>query len=227
MNQIPPVITIDGPSGTGKGTLCLRLAQALKWHYLDSGSIYRILAYASLQRGIDLSDSQAVVMLVKELDVHFEYDEHKVHITLNNQEITNLIRTEACANAASKIGALPQVRLALVDKQRSFRQQPGLVTDGRDMGTAIFPDADIKLYLNASAEERAKRRYKQLKEKGIHVSLGAVQRDLIERDQRDIERAASPLKPASDAILIDTTEMDIEQVFKYVLNLIKSKLSID
>lgn len=218
-NPRPPVITIDGPSGTGKGTLAQLIAQKLQWHFLDSGSLYRVLAYAALQLNVDLTDEQCLQQLALTLDVRFDSDFHP-RIILNTQDVTDAIRSEKCGNIASQIAALPKVRLALLERQRAFRQWPGLVTDGRDMGTVVFPDAQIKFFLFAEREERAKRRYKQLKQKGIHASLNTILHDLEQRDQRDTDRLIAPMKSAADAILIDTTHLSVEQVADFVLNII-------
>lgn len=219
LNQIP-VITIDGPSGSGKGTLGRLLAKHLHWHYLESGSLYRILAYAALQQGIDLNDATALAHLSLHLNVQFLPHDLYFRIFLSHQDITQPLQTEQCGNAASKIAAHPEVRKALLQQQINFRQAPGLVTDGRDMGTVVFPNAQMKLFLLANREERAKRRYNQLKDKGINVSLSDVLQELTERDFRDENRAISPLKPASDAILLDTTSLDVNQVFAKVLQLV-------
>ena len=218
-----PVITVDGPSGTGKGTLCAYLADWLGWHLLDSGALYRVLALAALRAGTDLDDEQTLVALARDLDVAFERDEKGMRVKLDGEDVSGRIRTEECGNAASRIAAMATVRAALVERQRAFQQFPGLIADGRDMGTVIFPQAPLKLFLTASPAERAKRRYKQLIEQGISVNLHRLSADITERDERDSKRAASPLKPASDAITIDTTRDDIEAVKARVATLVRER----
>jgi cytidylate kinase len=223
-NKIP-VITIDGASGTGKGTVTHRIAQKLGWNLLDSGVLYRVLALAALNRHLALEDEVALTALAEQLDVQFVGEDPGglPKILLEKQDVTDLIRTENIGNAASKAGALPAVRTALVGRQRAFRTPPGLVTDGRDMGTVIFPDAIVKIFLTASPEERAFRRYNQLNAKGIHVNLGALVDELRERDERDLKRSVAPLKPATDAISIDTDPLTIEQVVSRIMIEIKNK----
>ncbi len=222
-SQLVPVITIDGPSGTGKGTLCHMLARHLGWHVLDSGAIYRVLAHAADKAAIDFTDAKALADFAKNLKVRFVLNNHDLclKIDLDAEEITDKIRTEQCGQNASKIATYPEVRQALLARQRTFAQLPGLVTDGRDMGTVVFPEASLKLFLSASPEIRAKRRYFQLKEKQINVSLAEVIDELAVRDKRDTERRHAPLKPARDAVFIDTTGLDVVQVFNNVLKLIK------
>ena len=218
-NEVP-VITIDGPSGTGKGTLCHRLAANLGWHFLDSGALYRVLAYAAINRAIDFNDVDALASLAQILDLRFEVDAAQNSIViLDGKNITNDIRTEQNGQNASKIAVIPEVRRALLARQRAFAVAPGLVTDGRDMGTVVFPDAILKIYLYASTEERAARRYLQLKQSGNDDSLAKVVDELVKRDARDTERSHSPLKPAKDAVLIDTTGLTIDRVFESVLQL--------
>jgi cytidylate kinase len=224
-----PVIAVDGPSGTGKGTLCLALARRLGWHFLDSGALYRVLAYAALESGLDLGNESALERCAQDLPVVFDYgdSEHaEVRILLNGVDVTEAIRTESGGNAASRVAALPGVRRALLARQRAFRQWPGLVADGRDMGTVVFPDADLKIFLKASPEERAARRYKQLKEKGLGVNLPHLLRDIAERDARDSERSIAPLKAASDAVVMDTTAMGVSQVFERVMELVRTRVLI-
>lgn len=215
-----PIITIDGPSGTGKGTLCHMLAHYLGWHFLDSGALYRVLAYAAVKRAIELSDIDRLVLLAQSLDLSFEVDstQHSV-VMLDGENVSSDIRMEKIGQIASKVAAIPDVRQALLARQRAFAVKPGLVTDGRDMGTVVFPDAILKIYLDASKEERAARRYLQLKQSGNDVSLARVVDELVKRDVRDTERTHSPLKPADNAVLIDTTGLTIEQVFSSVLQL--------
>lgn len=223
MRHKAPVITIDGASGTGKGTVCQVLAKKLGWRLLDSGALYRVLALAAQKHGVALENEAALVVLAEHLDVQFIAAETSAPptIILEGQDVTETIRTEKMGNAASKVGALPAVRTALLSRQRAFRESPGLVTDGRDMGTVVFPEADIKIFLTASAEERANRRYIQLKEKGIQVSLEELIEELRERDKRDQERAVAPLKPAENAVIIDTDHLTVEQVVARILEEIK------
>lgn len=222
-----PVITIDGPSGSGKGTISQLLAQALHWHFLDSGALYRVLGWLALEQNIDLSDGPALAKLAAHLPVKFiPKPDASSQIIVQGNDITDEIRTEAIGNAASKVGAWPIVRTALLAAQRAFRQPPGLVTDGRDMGTVIFPDAPLKIFLSASAQERARRRYEQLKEKGINVNLDALCKTLLERDERDTQRRIAPLAPAADAVIIDTTALTIDEVLRQVLMLAKKTFNL-
>ncbi len=227
MSVLPPVITIDGPGGTGKGTLCQKIAHELGWHFLDSGVIYRVLALAALQNGTALDDEKILENMALELDIKFQSKEigDPLRIILNGQDVTEAVRSETCGDAASKISAFPLVRLALLNRQRAFRKEPGLVTDGRDMGTLIFPDADLKFFLTATPEERARRRYNQLKQQGIHVSLHEVLDSLRKRDERDENRAVAPLRPAPDAIIIDTSDLSIDQAFVELMAIIDAKFS--
>ena len=199
-----PVIAVDGPGGTGKGTLCLRLAIHLGWHFLDSGALYRLLALVAFEKGIALDDEPRLQACASTLDLRFVCDRKRDTATvwLNGRDVTEALRTEACAIAASHIATLSGVRQVLLNCQRSFRKPPGLVADGRDMGTVVFPDADLKIFLTASQNERAKRRYKQLKGKEIDVSLDQILKDIADRDARDSQRVASPLKPAPDALIL-------------------------
>jgi cytidylate kinase len=221
-----PVITIDGASGTGKGVVTQRIAKQLGWNLLDSGVLYRVLALAAQKHTISLDNEFLLTPLAEQLDVLFLTKEtgDLPIILLEGQEVTETIRTEKIGNAASKVGVLPGVRKALLSRQRAFRQAPGLVTDGRDMGTVVFPDADVKIFLTASHEERASRRYNQLKEKGNHVNLGDLIEELRERDQRDQARAIAPLKPATDAICIDTDHLTIEQVVERIMSEVEKKV---
>lgn len=213
--HFPPVITLDGPGGVGKGTLGALLAKRLAWHFLDSGALYRALALAAVNKNLILTDEQALEKLAKELVVRFNGD-----IWLDGEIVSHLIRSEACGDVASRIAVFPRVRAALLDKQRSFRQWPGLVTDGRDMGTVVFPEAIIKFFLTASVEERANRRYQQLKEKGQDVTLQTLLQEISERDTRDNRRVVSPLKPAREAVVLDTTGKGIEDVFKQIMEVV-------
>ncbi|CAM4495214.1 MAG: Cytidylate kinase [Legionella sp.] len=221
-----PVITLDGPSGTGKGTLCHLLAKHLQWNMLDSGAIYRVLAYAIRKNNIDFQDINQIAELARALDLRFESSEDNASLViLNNEDVSTSIRSEQCGQDASKIAAIPEVRLALLERQRNFAQFPGLVTDGRDMGTIVFPDAVLKVFLYADEQERANRRYLQLKEKGNNVSLAQVVEELVKRDTRDTARTHAPLRPADDAVKIDTTRLTIVQAFNTVLKLIKERLN--
>jgi len=215
MNDIP-VLTIDGPSGSGKGTVAQLIAKDLGWHYLDSGALYRVLAKACTKHGIELSDETSVSTLAKNLDVVFLFKNGELEVLLEGQNVSTLIRSEQTGNAASKVAALPLVRSALLERQHHFRQLPGLVTDGRDMGTVVFPDAPYKIFLNASAEVRAQRRHKQLKEKGIGSKIPDLINEISERDERDRNRRVAPLRPATDAIQLDSTSLGIENVFERV-----------
>lgn len=212
MNSIP-VITIDGPTASGKGTVASRVAQILGFAFLDSGALYRLTALAALESGMDLGDEPGLARIAAGLNVRFEGE----RILLAGREVSDAIRAEAVGVAASRIATLAAVRRALVDLQQGFRQMPGLVADGRDMGTVIFPDARLKVFLTASVEARAKRRYKQLIDKGFPANMPALLQDLRERDARDTERAIAPLKPAEGAHLLDTSEMTIEQAVEQVL----------
>lgn len=228
LNDTVPIITLDGPSGTGKGTICHMLAKHLHWNMLDSGAIYRVLAFAASKKGIGADEVDILTDLANRLDLRFESsDDNEPIVILDNEDISHQIRSEQCGQNASKIASLPNVRAALLERQRSFAQFPGLVTDGRDMGTVVFPNALLKLYLYASEEERAKRRYLQLKEKGINVSLAQVVEELVTRDTRDTARTHAPLKPAKNAVLIDTTGLTIVQVFNSVLKLADECLNFD
>lgn len=219
-----PIITIDGPSGTGKGTISQKLAHYLGWHYLDSGALYRVLACTALSRGLNLTEPDALVQLAHQLHLQFKVDDElNTQVFADGQDITAVIRTESCGQNASKIAAIPEVRAALLARQRSFSESPGLVTDGRDMGSVVFPNATLKLFLVASPEERANRRLLQLKNTRNGVTLAHVIDQLTERDARDRDRACSPLKPADDAIQVDTTGLFIDQVFAKVLFLVKRK----
>jgi cytidylate kinase len=222
-----PVITIDGPSGTGKGTISLRLAKQLGWHFLDSGALYRLVAYGAEQNRLDFNDIPAIADYARTLPVRFDAQDlsSEPKIYLDDQEVTEAIRSEAAGNAASKVAAMSAVREALLQRQRDFRQEPGLVADGRDMGTTVFRDALLKIYLTASPKIRARRRHKQLKEKGIDVSLSALVKDITERDERDANRSVSPLKPADDAVMVDTSSLSIEEVMALVKTLVEQVMT--
>jgi cytidylate kinase len=213
-----PVITLDGPSGSGKGTISQRLAQQLGWHYLDSGALYRLLACAASRDGVALDDVDGLVALAGRIHGEFRFSgAGEECVLLDGVPVTAELRTEQAGNAASQIAAMPPVRAALLAWQRRYRQPPGLVADGRDMGTVVFPDAALKIFLTASPGERAKRRYKQLKDKGKDVSLASVVADVKARDERDRSRDVSPLVPATDAHLLDNSALDIEETVARVL----------
>lgn len=219
-----PVLTIDGPSGSGKGTISRAVARRLGWHYLDSGALYRAVGVAAGWSDLDLSDASALVRCTFDTEVGFrETGDGEPRVLVNGSDATDELRTETAGAAASAIAAIPEVRSALVARQRAFRQPPGLVADGRDMGTVIFPDAASKVFLTASAEERADRRYKQLKDKGVSVTLAGLLREILARDARDASRAVAPLRPASDAVTIDTTGLPIDEVVARVLALVRTR----
>jgi cytidylate kinase len=219
-----PVLTIDGPSGSGKGTVSALVARRLGWHLLDSGALYRSVGYAAGMAGLDLSDVDAVTRCARSTKIQFRAvaGEGETRVIVNGHDATDELRTETAGAAASAIASMPSVREALVSLQLGFRKTPGLVADGRDMGTVIFPDAGFKVFLTASAAERAKRRYKQLKEKGLKVTLGGLQREIEARDHRDASRSVAPLKPADDAVLVDTTGMGIDQVVAKVFAVVQA-----
>ena len=209
-----PVIAIDGPSASGKGTIADRVAKALGFHYLDSGALYRLVALAALQAGVELEREPELAALAQGLDVRFGDEK----IILNNLNVADDIRSEFCGMGASRVAVLPAVRQALLARQRAFRQPPGLVAEGRDMGTVVFPDARLKVFLTASAEVRAERRYKQLKEKGIDANIRTLLQELRERDQRDSARSAAPLQQAVDALELDSTGLGIDEIVRQVLD---------
>ena len=212
-----PVVTIDGPSGSGKGTIGRRLAQALGWHYLDSGALYRLAALAALRRHLDFGNTQALAEVAASLNVRFSAAAVGERVYLDDADVSAELRTEQAGDAASKVAAVPEVRAALLQRQRDFAVPPGLVADGRDMGTVVFPDALLKVVLTASAEARAMRRHKQLKEKGIDVSLPDLSWDIAQRDARDANRTVAPFKPAPDARVIDSTSLTPEEVVAHIL----------
>jgi len=213
-----PVVTIDGPSGSGKGTVSRAAAKALGWALLDSGALYRLVALAGRRSGLDLGDEPGLARLARSLDIRFGSTPSGAEIVLlGGQEVTRDIRTESAGNDASKVAAL-------LERQRRFAAPPGLVADGRDMGTVVFPDARVKIFLTASALERAERRYKQLKEKGVAATLAALSREIAERDRRDIERTASPLVASEDAVLLDSTGMSIDAVVERVLSIVRERI---
>ncbi|MCX7185181.1 MAG: (d)CMP kinase [Nitrosospira sp.] len=208
-----PVIAIDGPSASGKGTVAQRVAEKLGFHYLDSGALYRLVALAAMRAEIDLTDETALADIARDLEVVFAGA--KIH--LQGEDVADAIRAETCSNGASRIAAYPKVRTALLQRQRAFRQLPGLVADGRDMGSVVFPDAALKIFLTASAETRAQRRYKQLMEKGIDANISTLLQDIRERDARDSNRSVAPLQQGADASLLDTTSLNITQAVDEVL----------
>jgi cytidylate kinase len=226
MNDAAPVITVDGPSGSGKGTVSRLVAQRLGWNLLDSGALYRLVALAGLRKRLAPDDEEGHRRLAEGLDVRFSTDDlGQERVWLAGEDVTRELRTEATGNAASRVAAMPTVRTALLQRQRDFRQPPGLVADGRDMGTVVFPAAEVKIYLTASADERALRRHKQLKEKGLDVSLAGLSQEIQERDRRDSSRAVAPLKPADGAVVIDSTGMAVESVVDRILAVARHRLS--
>jgi cytidylate kinase len=220
MTAQAPIVAIDGPSGSGKGTIAGLLAQKLGWNLLDSGALYRLLAFAARNHGVDLTNEEAMKVLAAHLDVQFlaSAQGQGQRIILEGEEVTDAIRNEVIGAGASQVASLPAVREALLQRQRAFQEMPGLVADGRDMGTVVFPDAPLKIFLTASAEERARRRYLQLKAKGDDVNLASLLDEIRARDERDTLRAVAPLKPAADAIQLDSTELSIEQVLERILS---------
>lgn len=229
-----PVVTIDGPSGSGKGTIARLLADELGWHLLDSGALYRVLAFVATQAGLSIDEvSPELIDLAESLPVSFETVDGSTHAHLldidgdiktgRGRDVERAIRSETAGNAASKVAAMPEVRAALLRRQRDFAQPPGLVADGRDMGTMVFPAAQAKIFLTASIEDRARRRYKQLKEKGIDAKFAALSREISERDERDMNRAASPTRPAEDALLLDSSGLTIEEALNRAREFLETK----
>ncbi len=215
-----PILTIDGPSGSGKGTIAEQVASTLGWHILDSGALYRLSGYSVSKNNIDISNIEKVVNVTSSMNVRFESGK----TWLEDEDVSVKIRTETAGNMASKVAAIPEVRAALLNWQRDYVKPPGLVADGRDMGTVVFPQADVKIFLDASAEERAKRRYKQLIEKGLSANLADLVSDIQERDDRDRNRSVAPLCAADDAVVIDSSDMTIAQVKQQVLEIVKLRL---
>jgi cytidylate kinase len=224
-NKIP-VVTIDGPSGSGKGTAAQILAGRLGWHYLDSGALYRVVGLTASRRGTELDDEPGLCRLAETMRIDFlpQPDGTPARVSVDGEDVSRELRTEATGELASRVAALPDVRASLLRKQRDFRQLPGLVTDGRDMGTTVFPDAVLKVFLTASAEVRAERRYKQLKEKGFDASLSAILGEIRHRDRRDTERSVSPLKPADDAWILDGSALSIDEVVASISRRLAARL---
>ncbi len=222
MSDHVPILTLDGPSGVGKGTICTRVAGELGWHILDSGSLYRLTAL-SARRNSSLKNTQQLIEIAENIDVRYTAENECLKISLGAEDVTEAIRAEDVGVMASRIAVIPELREALLDRQKAFATAPGLVADGRDMGTVVFPRAELKIFLTASAEERAKRRYNQLKDKGIDANLPELVIELEERDKRDSTREVSPLVAAEDAVTIDTTDLGIEEVFSEVMRLVTSR----
>lgn len=229
VEKICPVITIDGPGGTGKGTVTHLLAQELGWNYLDSGVLYRVLALAANQHQVAFSNQEALTLLAGHLDVQFETKEFGMpaRVILESADVTDIIRSEDIGSAASQIAVIPSVRAGLLERQRAFREFPGLVTDGRDMGTVVFPDAQLKIYLDAGAEERAKRRLKQLQHKDIQADYDTILQEILIRDRRDAERTVAPMQGAPDAIHIDTTHLSVQDVTRQILERARVIFNLD
>jgi len=226
MSSHTPVVTVDGPSGAGKGTLCMLLSKKLGFHLLDSGAIYRVLALAAIHHGVDLESEDALVPIATHLDVQFIAEGDLVKVILEGEDVSGELRKEETGMAASKVAALPRVREALLRRQRAFAEGQGLIADGRDMGTVVFPEAEAKIFLDASAEERAQRRLKQLQDKGLDVKFADLLSEIQERDDRDRNRPVAPLRPAEDALLLDSTSMSIDEVVEKALQYIESKLVV-
>lgn len=222
--SLVPVIAVDGPGGAGKGELCIRLSRKYGFSLLDSGAIYRVLAYAALKKGIALDDTVSLVALAKSLNLEFKEENNAVAIILDNENVSKFIRNEETGSAASKVAVISEVRAALLQRQRDFRVAPGLVADGRDMGTVVFPDAQAKIFLDASAEERARRRVLQIEGRGVKADYQKILGEIKERDDRDRNRATAPLKPAPDALVLDSTHLSIEEVVDTAVKFVESKL---
>lgn len=226
MTKCAPVITIDGPSGAGKGTISQLIAQRLGWKLLDSGAIYRVLALAALHHNVELTDEESLTSLASHLDVQFvTAPDSDIKVVLEGEDVSIDIRSQECSDAASKVATFPLVREALLLRQRAFSEEPGLIADGRDMGTVVFPQAPVKIYLTASAEERAQRRYNQLRNKGFDVNIGQLLSEIKERDERDFNRSVAPLVPADDAYTIDTSGIGIDEVVNIVLQYIDTNIT--
>jgi len=225
MQENVPVITIDGPSGAGKGTVARVIAEQLGWHLLDSGAIYRVLAVATQHHQLGVDDEEPLIPIAAHLDVQFEINNDESKVVLEGEDVTNSIRTEEIGELASKIAAFPRVREALLRRQRAFKVSPGLVADGRDMGTVVFIDAPVKIFLTASAEERAQRRFNQLKEKGFDVKIGRLLDDIRQRDERDQNRKVAPLVPAEGSLIVDSTDISVKEVVSKILSFANKKLT--
>jgi cytidylate kinase len=225
MNEQVPVITIDGPSGAGKGTVSNLLAQHYGWHLLDSGAIYRVLAVAINHHHLSVDDEEAIIPVAANLDVQFEIVDNECRVILEGEDVSKTIRTEETGALASKVAAFPRVREALLRRQRAFKSKPGLVADGRDMGTIVFTTAPVKVFLTASAEERARRRFNQLKDKGFDVKITRLLADIQQRDERDQNRKVAPLVPAEGALIIDSTNISIEEVVSKIIAFADEKLA--